>query len=181
MSEQGQTVYVAAKTSENGLGIAGFICSLIGIVSCGLLSPIGLVLSIVAMFREPRGFAIAGLVLGLIGSLWAAIVALVIASVGLAVFGAIFALGFSLKPLEAWADGAQITEAVIQHMREHGEAPGSLDELTGLTSSTLSDPWGNVYRFEIIDDGARLRIISDGPDGLPDTEDDFELEFPLRR
>ena len=48
------------KPETNGLGLAGFIVSLVGICSGGVLSPIGLVLSIVGLFREPRGFAIAG-------------------------------------------------------------------------------------------------------------------------
>jgi len=181
MSDYTQPASAPPVRTENGLGIAGFICSLIGVVSCGLLSPIGLILSIVAMFREPRGFAIAGLVLGLIGSFWALIMTLVVASIGFAVIAAVFATGFSLKPLEAWADGAQITEAVIQHINQHGDAPDALTDLTGLASDTLIDPWGNSYRFEVIDGGARLRLISDGPDGLPDTEDDLTLEFPLRR
>ena len=59
------------RTPSNGLGIAGFIVSLVGIVgSCGLLCPVGLLMSIIAMRREPRGFAIAGLIIGLLGSLW---------------------------------------------------------------------------------------------------------------
>lgn len=181
MSDYTQPASAPPIRSENGLGIAGFICSLIGVVSCGLLSPVGLILSIVAVFREPRGFAIAGLVLGLIGSFWALIMTLVVASIGFAVIAAIFATGFSLKPLEAWVDGVQITEAVVVHMREHGDAPRALAELTGLSSDTLTDPWGNSYRFEISEDGASFRLISDGPDGVPDTDDDLELEFPLKR
>ncbi|TVQ33717.1 MAG: hypothetical protein EA376_01695 [Phycisphaeraceae bacterium] len=181
MSEYAQPAGAPPARTENGLGIAGFICSLLGVVSCGLLSPVGLILSIVAMFREPKGFAIAGLVLGLVGSVWMLMLTLVVASIGFAVIAAVFAAGFSLKPLEAWVDGTQITEAVIQHINQHGDAPDALTELANLSSDTLIDPWGNRYRFEVIDGGARLRLISDGPDGLPDTDDDLELEFPLRR
>lgn len=52
------------------MGIAGFVLSLLGLVSCGLLSPIGLILSWIGMYREPKGLAIAGFVMGLIGSFW---------------------------------------------------------------------------------------------------------------
>lgn len=61
---------MAQRPSENGLGLAGFIVSLVGLVSRGLISPVGLVMSIVALKREPKGFAIAGLVLGILSSVW---------------------------------------------------------------------------------------------------------------
>src|SRR5690606_10490150 len=53
---------------SNGMGVAGFLISLVGMCSGGVLSPIGLILSLIAVGREPRGFAIAGIVLGALGS-----------------------------------------------------------------------------------------------------------------
>src|SRR4051794_20572043 len=54
----------------NGLGIAGFVVSLVGLIlTGGILCPIGLLLSLFALFRRPRGFAIAGFIIGIIGSL----------------------------------------------------------------------------------------------------------------
>src|SRR3954447_25698103 len=50
----------------NGLGLAGSITSLVGIVTCGVLSPVGLLLSLIGLLKSPRGFAVAGTVLGLI-------------------------------------------------------------------------------------------------------------------
>ena len=45
---------------SNGLAIAGFVCSLLGIFTGFLLSPIGLILSLVALGRPGgRGFAVA--------------------------------------------------------------------------------------------------------------------------
>lgn len=60
---------VLMKSESNSLGLAGFILSLIGFFSCGLLSPIGLILSFFGLFKPPRGLAIAGFILGLIGSI----------------------------------------------------------------------------------------------------------------
>ena len=54
---------------SNGLAIAGFVCSLLGLFTGFLLSPIGLILSLVALGRPGgRGFAVAGVVIGLLGS-----------------------------------------------------------------------------------------------------------------
>ena len=51
------------------MGVAGFVVSLVGFTSLGLLSPIGLILSIIGMRREPKGLAIAGLVVGIVGTI----------------------------------------------------------------------------------------------------------------
>ena len=56
-----------------GLGIAGFVLSLLGLLCCGCLPPLsfgGLIFSIIAMVKGNRsGLAIAGLILGILGSL----------------------------------------------------------------------------------------------------------------
>lgn len=76
-----QVVVHAPQT--NGLGTAGFVCSLLGFLTCGLLSPIGLFFSLLAFYKPPRGMAFAGFVLGMIGS------------AGLALFGFTFILGLT--------------------------------------------------------------------------------------
>ena len=67
-----QTLVVKQEPS-NGIGMAGFICSLVGLFTCGVLFPIGLILSFVGLFFEPRGFAIAGVCISL-GSILLAVV-----------------------------------------------------------------------------------------------------------
>lgn len=62
------------QPNENGLGLASFIVSILGLVSAGILSPVGAVMGLIAIRREPRGFAIAGLVIGLVGSIWICLV-----------------------------------------------------------------------------------------------------------
>ena len=61
---------------SNGLGTAGFVLALINFIFsfipflsilCCILWPLGLIFSIIGIFRKPRGLAIAGLVLSLLG------------------------------------------------------------------------------------------------------------------
>ena len=60
---------------RNGYGIAGFILSLFGLPIAGafVVSSIfwlfGLIFSIIGMFKRPRGFAIAGLIISLLSFL----------------------------------------------------------------------------------------------------------------
>jgi len=65
----------------NGLAIAGFVCSIVGIFSYGVGSAVGVILSHFALRQiardgtRGRGLAIAGLVVGYI---WLGLVAIVI-------------------------------------------------------------------------------------------------------
>ena len=42
----------------------------------------------------------------------------------------------------------------------------------------LDDPWGNRYR--LVCEGKRWRVVSNGPDGVPNTEDDIGAEGKKR-
>ena len=61
------------EKKSNGIGLAGFIIALIGLFIKWIpfigtiVWFIGLVLSVVGIFKQPRGFAIAGTVISLIG------------------------------------------------------------------------------------------------------------------
>lgn len=43
---------------------------------------------------------------------------------------------------------------------------------------SLDDPWGNRYRLEC--EGKRWRVVSNGPDGVPNTEDDISFEMTTK-
>ena len=62
----GQSIF--SQQQENVLGIIGFVLSLIPLTYGGgiLLSSIALILSFIALFKRPRGFAIAGFVISLV-------------------------------------------------------------------------------------------------------------------
>ena len=72
-------------------------------------------------------------------------------------------------------------------MRDHrmNEPPKGLRVLLEIDSNNnepylaggerfLYDPWGNPYRLEC--EGRRRRIVSNGPDGVPNTGDDIIFE-----
>ena len=73
------------------------------------------------------------------------------------------------------------------YMRDHrmNEPPKGLHVLLEIDSNNnepylaggerfLYDPWGNPYRLEC--EGRRRRIVSNGPDGVPNTGDDIIFE-----
>lgn len=66
------TTVIVEGTHSNGLGTAGFIIALLGLIFCWvpvvdvILWLLGFVFSIIGMFKAPRGMAIAGLILSLI-------------------------------------------------------------------------------------------------------------------
>lgn len=72
--QSGQTVIInQTESNKNGVGIAGFVLALIAIflgwlpVLGWIIWVLGLILSFVGVFKKPRGMAIAGLVISLIG------------------------------------------------------------------------------------------------------------------
>lgn len=73
-SQSGQTVIINQSTKKsNGIGTAGFVLALIAVflgwvpVLGWIIWLLGLILSFVGVFKEPKGMAIAGLVISLIG------------------------------------------------------------------------------------------------------------------
>lgn len=161
----------------NGLAIAGFVCSLVGLVSGGhLLSPLGLILSLVALKREGgRGWAIAGIIiggLGICGWLIAFLIAgaALLAAVGVGAAAVAFALSEPEK-VELTADVGVMTAAIEAHRDVTGALPADLDALD-LGAPFLTDPWGNPYRYILLPDRAGYKIMTNGPDGALDTADD---------
>lgn len=72
-TSSGQTIIINQKNNSNGIGTAGFILSIIALVF-GCLPIVGwfvwflgLLLSFIGIFKSPRGLAIAGLIISLIG------------------------------------------------------------------------------------------------------------------
>ncbi|MCL4211241.1 MAG: type II secretion system protein GspG [Phycisphaeraceae bacterium] len=164
---------------SNGLGVAAFVCSLIGLFTGGLLSPIGLILGLVALGRPPRGLAIAGVVLGFLGTCGGLILFLIFGAALLAILG-IGVLAFTLanaEKVEVSADMAQIAAQVLDYREKNdGVLPATLTILHGLRADALVDPWGRTYRY-ILDDELDMGfdVISDGEDGRPETLDDIRL------
>ena len=69
LKKQGQTIIIKQREKpSNVLGIIGFVLSLIPLTYGGgiLIWSIALILSFIALFKRPRGFAIAGFVISLV-------------------------------------------------------------------------------------------------------------------
>ncbi len=73
-SQSGQTVIINQKEKiSNGIATAGFVLALIAVflgwvpVLGWIIWLLGLILSFVGVFKQPKGLAIAGLVISLIG------------------------------------------------------------------------------------------------------------------
>jgi hypothetical protein len=88
---QNQTIVINQSESGNGVGTAGFILALITIflgwvpVLGWILWALGLIFSFAGVFKNPKGMAIAGLVISLIGLI-------IILAIAGAIVGAIGAL-----------------------------------------------------------------------------------------
>lgn len=166
---------------ENNLGIAGFICSVLGtFFTCGLLAPVGLILSLFALKREPKGFAIAGAIIGAVGScgiilgvvfFFSAIAALLVAlglgSVAIAIGGA---------KIEAQVEMAEIAKEIKIYKDRTGQLPAALELLPIVDSTALTDAWGNKYIYKLSDDGTAYELHSIGADKLDGTADDIKPE-----
>lgn len=166
----------APAADVNGLGIAGFIVSLVGLVGTGgLLSPIGLVLSLIALNKRPRGFAVAGVVIGLIGSCGVIAAMLFFGGAILLALGiAAVALSHS-EQIQLTYDFAQTAIAIKEYENENGVLPATLAVL-GLPQEQLIDPWGTRYAYHFSDsDEAGFDLISAGADREFETEDDVLL------
>jgi len=65
-------VYLPAVNQSNGVGTAGFVLALLGLIFCWvpivgwILCALGLILSFAGLFKSPRGLAIAGFILSTI-------------------------------------------------------------------------------------------------------------------
>lgn len=172
MAEE-RVVYQAPPS--NGMGIAGFVCSLVGLLGCPLLSPIGLIFSFIGIFREPRGLAIAGLVLGAVGSMGFLVAIVIFGGLIALVVAVLAALGF--ERFDAIVEMGIINAEISEYRQSAGAWPDSLDQLSGLDADTLQDPWGRAYRYVLSDDGKTYMLVSDGPDRQPDTGDDIRVDL----
>lgn len=143
---------------SNPLGIVGFILAF-------CVSPLGLLISLFALLKAPRGFAIGGVIVGLIGTVvWG-------------IFGAgIYFGGPAMAQLMQATSRVESTRQAIKGYqdRNNGALPESLDAL-GLEAATTSDPWGTPFRFQRSEDGKSYTLIVAGPDGTFDDGKDVAV------
>jgi hypothetical protein len=176
---QPQQPYAYMPPPTNGLAIAGAVLSIVGLLTFGILSPLGLVLSLVALGKPyGKGWAWTGVILGFLGLCgWGITLfvagAAIMAALGLSV--AAFAFVNSEK-VELTTDMAMIAVQVEQYRESNNRIlPANLEILT-ISDSTRLDPWGTPYRY-VLDDTVKMGydLISDGKDKSPGTVDDVHL------
>ncbi len=155
----------------NGLGLFSFILSVLGLSTCGTLSAVSLVLSIIGLKREPRGTAVAGFILSLLG--------LVLLSSSLFYFLTGFyafsnSFGNFMAPTgnsdpaaETAIEMQTITIKVGKQWQEKQLLP-SQTEGDQLVASAI-DGWGNPIEYQT--DGTSFSIISLGADGKVSPDD----------
>ena len=153
--------------SLNGLGLAGFIVSVGGVVLLmGVVCPIGALLSLIAVFRKPRGFAVAGLIVGVLGSvLWAVLWVLIIQAVST-----------SINRMQSYGLFWNAKNSIDMYYTDHNSLP---DDATGnsLVSQHI-DRWGQPFSYRQID-AHSCEIMSAGPDQAWGTKDDLsKLHWP---
>ncbi len=167
-------VPAAPSESSNTLGLVGFIVSLASIITCGIAAPIGLILSIVGLFKNPKGFAIAGTIIGALLSLFGLLIGigLVAAFLGLKSAGGVIQQGMALGLGEQ-----EIQKFYAQNHRLPDQQ--EFDQLLMASAGQMPGLFGGAgnfqvtYRYEIVDP-TTVRLTFPGFDQQMDTTDDIK-------
>ena len=156
-----------APNQSNAMGTAGFVVSLIGLLTCGLLSIFGLVLSLFGLRKNPKGFAIAGAIMGLLGLVELALV-------GLFAYNAVQAVGTMQTAIYQGVSESIATEIandVAKEWESTGELPNETDGQSFTEGKT--DLFEGGYLYET--DGSSFTIRGAGTDLEFNTEDDVTV------
>ena len=176
----GRQGYETATRDNNTIGLVGFVLSLVGLIGCcfqpaALVSLAGLILSIIGLSRRPRGLAIAGTILGIIGLAGVLIIFLMVGVAIVAFVPLMIAIAALAGPeIETAVEQAILEQAVARYVDETGSIPVDLSQIPDLEEKLRTDPWGTLYRLDVIDPGTEDFLIrSAGEDKVFDTEDDI--------
>ncbi|UUO08938.1 hypothetical protein M4951_11610 [Blastopirellula sp. J2-11] len=158
------------RTPVNSMGVFGFFVSLFGLVfTLGAISPVGLLISLMALFHPRRGFAVAGVLFGLMGT------ALIAAIVGTATVAADAYHHYAHEMPQIEQTLAHLDEAIVV-IETDRQAKGELPE--GVDGNKLvlpiTDAWEQSLRYEPEDSG-QYAVRSAGPDQQFDTPDDLRM------
>ncbi|MEW4565710.1 hypothetical protein AB1K70_24525 [Bremerella sp. JC770] len=156
------------SSSTNVLGAWGFGISLFGLLmTFGLLCPLGLMLSFLGLFAKKRGIAIAGTIIGGIGT---SIVAVGIGSIAMAA-SAVHHYQVEVPKIE---QTRVVLDQACVEIESYRQENNKLPE--GIEGNKLvlkfEDAFGNAVRYEPEEDG-KFAIRSAGIDGQFDTRDDL--------
>jgi hypothetical protein len=153
------------------VGLVGFILSLCGLLFACLF-PIGMIVSLCGLGKQPKGFAIAGTVIGAVGTL---LLILIFVLYG-AMIAACIGVASSMQPVIDTQSALSEAEGQIDQWEiDNGELP---DETVGNELiSGINDGWERPLRYELSEDAVNGYVVrSAGADGEFDTDDDSTTE-----
>lgn len=161
-----------APPPTNGTAVTGFVISIVAlVVSLGILSPIGLIVSLVGLGKAPRGFAIAGTIIGLIGSMVGVFALLVITGV----IGRGWGLFNNPMHTQFMLDSASF-DIDYEYAINNNTLPSTIDGNNLISQYT--DQWGTTIRYEPTPGTAdEFDLISAGPDLKFGTGDDVSQHY----
>lgn len=150
---------------SNGWATAGFIVSIVGLFLCGIPSIIGLLLSMIGLTKTPKGFAVAGIAISLLGLIELALG-------GLLIYTGYIAVNRVATEYQRMATSF-ILESESRRIGEEWESTGVLpSEVDGAEMLELkTDAYGQPIVYET--DGESFTLRSRGEDGTLMTEDDI--------
>ncbi len=166
MTDQNPTHHTVIVNREpsNGLGTAGFVTSLVAIVTCGLLSPIALILSLVGLFKKPKGFAIAGTVISGIQ-----VIAILIIGVG----PMVALVGIGVAAEKAQKEEFQNNRSELVETLRSTEDPNVIRDIESKWSLVADD------EFDTLLEAAKERIPEGDMEPTdPTLEQDEDTELP---
>mgnify|MGYP007073184359 CR=1 FL=1 len=152
----------------NGVGILGCLMLRFGGFAFGIASPLGSLISLLALRRGPRFAAWSGTLLGAVGTAFLALW-------GWAAVAAFNAVEYEQQQDQTEVVMEQAVASIEQFHREHKMLPEGVDGNKLLIAADLNDAWGQSLRYDPIDDDEYL-IRSAGPDQKFDTSDDLTLQ-----
>ena len=165
-----ETHVVVQTQPSNGMGVAGFVVSLIGLVgTCGLLCPLGFLFSLIGLGKEPRGLAIAGTVIGGVGCLFLSVLAIYIFAI-LGDFGMDWGFESDEVRIERSEEAVEEAAELIEQKREELSRLPSAGDGNRLIS-TVTDGWQRSLMYVV--EGGAYDVISAGPDAEFFNDDDI--------
>ena len=162
------------KRHSNWWGLGGLLLSLGGLITCGLLSPVALLVSLIGLWQNPRRSAIAGTVISLAGLAVASSIVYGTVSNQMHRHERIEQKKQAIYMAQQVDQATELLESATRELEgfrtEHeGALPAAIDG--NMLVIKYQDPWGQELRYEPGVNQATIR--SAGVDARFDTPDDL--------
>lgn len=172
------------QSSSDSYGVIGFVIGLLGLVLCGIPSPIALIFGLLGLKGRSRAYAVAGVVLGALGTLMmlaVAVLFVVSRNFGVLAGSPVRSVQTQLTAFEQQIDIYQLDVGVYPTTRQGLAAlrvpPPDLADPSRWQGpyskkDIPKDPWRQDYHYELLTP-TQYKVYSSGPDGVPNTADDI--------